>query len=208
MAEAAILQALQSKKSTIFFGNLGRQPELLEFYLRPHVNPKENCWSVPPRWFMYEGRNVFIYPEPAFNEIIPSPFKNLVFTSHLDLVWDPNKTDVIALHVGPETPLKWTMDPRYPFEYLMDVSKPLPNSPHVILCPNEEDPHAIYMQMFQMEKLIPAGKTWSIALSKPLQDKLSTHLENSWQNYQRFIPDKALSSRYWLPPAWNPIPPK
>lgn len=184
MAEAALIQALESNKSTIFFGNLGREPELLEFYLRPHVYSQDYAWSIPPRWFMYKDRNVFIWPEPAFGEKISSRWKHLVFTSHLDLEWDPNTTDIIVLHVGIQTPLKWTMDPRYPFEYVTDVSKPLPNTRHVIFSTGDWDPHTIYMQMFELEKRIQPHQTWSLAIPKPLERKLSKSLEKSWQNYK------------------------
>lgn len=187
MAEAAILDALNSTKSTIFFGNLGREPELLEFFLRPHVNPKENAWSEPPRWFMYNERNVFIWPEPAFGETIPHKWKHLVFTSHLDLEWDTNNTNVIALHVGPLKPLSWTMDSRKPFEYVTDLNNPLPNTSHVIWRPTETEPHQVYMQMLQLDKMMPSGKTWSFDASKDLKQALNTHLKQSWENCQKYV---------------------
>lgn len=203
MAEAAILDALNSDKSTIFFGNLGTEPELLEYFLRPHVSSKDNAWSEPPRWFMYNDRNVFIWPEPAFGETIPRKWKHLVFTTHLDLEWDTHNTNVIPLHVGPLKPLSWTIDSHKPFEYLTDLNDPLQHTKHVTWCPTISEPHEVYMLMFQLDKMMPAGKTWSVDLSKDLKQALNTHLGRSWDNYQRFVKDASLHRMYWLPSPWN-----
>lgn len=202
MAEYEIIKALNSDKSTIFFGNLGRETALLEYFLRPHVIPKEREWCEPPRWFKYNQQNIFIWPEPGFGEKIPHNQKHLVFSSHLDLDWDISNTDVIALHMGPRKSLSWTMEPKQPYGVITDLNEPLPCTQHIVLNTNSSDPHEVYLQMFQLEQMIPTGKTWSIALSNALKQSLKTHLERSWQNYQKFFKDSTLYPMYWIPPPW------
>lgn len=195
MVEEVLIKALDSSKSTIIFGNLGRNPSLLEFYLRQHIIPKEKTFfQDQPKWFERNGKNLFIWCEPEFGAYIPNQLKYLVFTSHLDLKWD--SIDVISLHVGPENALKWVPYLKKPYTIMRNIREPIPFSKNILLHLDTSNKHKMYLQILQFDSIVPSDKTWTCFSVQ----RLRKHLLRSFENYQKHIGIPNLAAKYLLPP--------
>lgn len=201
MTEEVIVRALDSRKSVIVFGDLGRYPTLLEFYLRPHVIPKSRKRDEAPFWFLRNARNVFMWVEPPFGSRIPNQWKYVVFTSHLDLEWDPSATEVMVCKVGSDKPMSWIPDALPPFTKLKNVFQPMPFVGHMVVN-FEGNAHETYLDMLDFEDSCPQEQTWSISWPIQLKQSLSKHLTKSTKNFEKFIKDPLLAAKHWLPPPW------
>lgn len=104
---SVIWQALASPRSTIIVSSLGRYPSVLEHYLGPLLFPLGNENDEQPAWFEFDRHSIYVWIEPSFGTTLPSHLRHLVFTSHLDLHWDPRKTHVVRFE---ETPLLAGLD--------------------------------------------------------------------------------------------------
>ena len=87
-------EALDSKHSTLFFGNVGRHPAMLEFLLSPYLIARGD-----EDWFEYKGRSVYLWVEPEFGTLLDHRYKHLVFTSHLNLEFNRRTTRVVEYHL-------------------------------------------------------------------------------------------------------------
>lgn len=67
---------------------------MLEFLLLPYILPRGE-----EDWFEYKGRSIYLWVEPDFGTCIDHRYKYLVFTSHLNLKFDPHTTQVVVYHV-------------------------------------------------------------------------------------------------------------
>lgn len=196
MADEIILQALNSSKSTIIFGNLGWYAGTLEFYLTPYVTPRSDKKDLPPLWFLYKDQNIFLWVEPPFGANIPNRGKHLIFTSHLDLNWDPIHTQVISFHLGSHQMRGWKPNFQRPFTVVENVRDP--SHTHALVhCTS--NPHRTYLKMLISEDLCPYWKTWSLLCPLILRKQLKHHLERSWNHFKVYVRQPDLALRYFLP---------
>lgn len=102
-------EALESRHSTLFFGNVGRHPSMLEFLLSPHL-----VFRGEDNWFEYKGRDLYLWVEPEFDTFLDDRYKHLVFTSHLNLKFNPRTTRVRQYHLpvrpANDTPIRVTVN--------------------------------------------------------------------------------------------------
>lgn len=87
-------KALDSPRSTIVVGNLGRYPEYLESCF--------NALPVTPKGddvLEYDGRTLTLVVEPEPGYVLNNPdWRELIFTSHLEnLEYDPKTTRVVRM---------------------------------------------------------------------------------------------------------------
>ncbi|GIY15382.1 uncharacterized protein CEXT_25941, partial [Caerostris extrusa] len=209
MASTILENAIQSCRSTIIFGNLGRYPRVLEYYLRHLLIPmgeKDNF----PSWFRtLDGRDVYVWIEPTFGTAIPSNTQNIVLTSHLDLKWDVRSTRVVSCHIGDALlPLPWFEDTVKPYKIIeKSTHHPyiiLNEAPHLVLCLDTDDAHEAYLCLltFGDEWIQSCIQTpWTVFWKDSVKKRLKMCLSRSWDNVQNYIKSDNLASlrRRYLP---------
>lgn len=186
MPYAALKQAVCSPRSTIVLSKLGRYPSLVEHYLSHLLYPLGNPSDEPAVFHSSDRKNIYLWIEPPFETTLPSNLRNLVLTSHLDLVWDPTTTDVVSF---PDVPsysnyvvqcgaLKILPERQHPF--------PLPDYNFLTIdLQSVDDPHDAYLRI---RTFCDAWKReWSISWSPVLRARVAEHLKQSRDNIKRFV---------------------
>ncbi|KAG8171605.1 hypothetical protein JTE90_005446 [Oedothorax gibbosus] len=115
-----LLEALNSSRSTIVVGNVGRYPELLEHALHTYWIPRGDPDDSPLAWFQYDGRDVYLLVEPDFGHVVDANLFQIILTSHMDLEFDTKSTRVVHLNV----PTAQTRDPTTGIVYRVTSNDP------------------------------------------------------------------------------------
>jgi len=161
-----LLEALNSSRSTIVVGNVGRYPELLEHTLHTYWIPRGDP-DDSPAWFQYNGRDVYLLVEPDFGHVVDPHLFQIIVTSHLDLEYDPRSTRVVTCHV----PTAQTTPPN-PYEkgYLYWVTS--------------YDPQEAYMELLMQAENCP--RPWHYIVAKSVKDKWRVPLQKSKAKYKQY----------------------
>lgn len=154
----AFERALQSHRSTLFFGPLGLQPSTIEFYANGLSDVLHPLSDQEPL-FLVRGRVLFLWIEPPFGAVLPPDRWTIAWTSHLNLRWDPRKTRVVHQH----HPFR-----RQPIWVATGEARPLDLS----AC---RSPHAAYLRLCTfLDALMASSRTceWSLTCPQRLRDRL------------------------------------
>lgn len=174
----ALYKATHTPHSTIIFGNLGINSQLVEYYLSTWLKHCGEYKDENDNWFvsLVDGLSTFVIVEPEFESTIPDHrYRIIVLTSHLDFQWNCSTTHILMSHVG-------------------NVS-----SPQNKLCTSPiRDPQLAYIVLLRF------GKKTLCRLSKTLLRKLSQHLKRSHsrlpKNELNQISNFVLHHYYFHPP--------
>lgn len=162
-----LLEALDSSRSTIVVGNVGRYPDLLEHTLRPFWLPRGDADDTPA-WFQYNGRDVYLLVEPDFGHVVDPNLFQIVLTSHMDLEFDPKRTRVVPFHVPTaQTTLANDREEGVLFRVTSD-----------------DDPQAAYMSLLMQSENCP--RPWHCVVAKSIKDEWKVHLLKSKSMYKTY----------------------
>lgn len=213
MIENFLSKIISSSSSVIVFGNLGRYPSVLNYFLKSHLVLAGDS-NDEPRWLKtHDDRNIYVWIEPPFGTKIPSIYQNLVFTSHLDLEWSRLTTKLVYYHIGRATNLSNSLNVvpyvKIPF---LEIKPPIQQPFHIPTDFNYEnfvvsfdgsDIHKIYLSILTFLDTwrlthFETPHSWSIRLSLPERRKLELHLKRSRDNIEKFIGrcNKEIEERY------------
>jgi len=122
-------------------------------------------------WFEYEGRNVYLWVEPEFDTFLDDRYKHLVFTSHLNLNFNPRTTRVVEYH--------------FPV-------RPANDTPIRVIV-NSDNVHEAFLGLLSWSETY-RNVTFLIrpALRKRLNDALDT------ERYRKYIGNRTLEHHYFL----------
>ncbi|GBO07460.1 hypothetical protein AVEN_202729-1 [Araneus ventricosus] len=189
---------------TVVFGNLGRHPYLLTYYLDMCVDYDV---SIQCRWDTHSPYqddrtcNVIVRLEPDFDEIIeklPSVRKLFVFTSHANFIVR-EKYKFIVLHVGSmENPIVVNDTPHYVFrpDVLHYRRLQLPPESSTVLVDISETHSKIecYLKILNAIEVLRGRR---LVLKMPTVS-FQRELERSKNHLNRFIRNEELEKMYFF----------
>ncbi|KAG8170348.1 hypothetical protein JTE90_022657 [Oedothorax gibbosus] len=159
-----LLEALNSSRSTIVVGNVGRYPELLEHALHTYWIPRGDPDDSPLAWFQYDGRDVYLLVEPDFGHVVDANLFQIILTSHMDLEFDTKSTRVVHLNV----PTAQTRDPTTGIVYRV----------------TSNDPREAYLELLTHAENCP--RSWHYSVPKSVKDKWKVPLQKSKSKYKEY----------------------